>query len=415
VRKALHTETGELVAIKILDKQRMIERGITELVKNEITIWKQMSHPNIIRLQEVLASDAQIFIVLEFAAGGELFNRVVAEGKLSESDARDYFLKLLEVLEYMHGLGVAHRDLKPENLLLSAAGELKLADFGFAILMDQGTLTERSRAVGSPNYLAPELLNQSAASAEYSLECSDVYGSGCILYVMCAGHLPFNDEGDALYQKIMGGVYRIPKTFSPNLQSLIAHIIEPDWTRRYTIKQIRSHAWCREAEQESPLVTPMRISSNLNMSFSQLETVKVIPKKKPSIVETSADGVPFINCFEYLADIGIFDLSRMVAKSKHVDKIYYAFSSVLPAQELLAQLQKLLHEQKKLTLESQASKYRIRAKTGTLLFVVQIYQITPKMHLVDFKKMRGSALEMQRYYKTIKEGADAVGIVYRTQ
>jgi serine/threonine protein kinase len=112
VRKALDTATGELVAIKILDKQKMIERGIQNNVKSEIAVWQQMDHPNIVKLKQVLASEEQIFIVLEFAAGGELFDRVVAQGKLEEADARGYFCRLLHTLDYMHKLGVCHRDLK---------------------------------------------------------------------------------------------------------------------------------------------------------------------------------------------------------------------------------------------------------------------------------------------------------------
>ena len=112
VRKALDTVTGEVVAIKILDKQKMIDRGIQSNVKSEIAVWQQMDHPNIVKLKQVLASEQQIFIVLEFAAGGELFDRVVAQGKLDESSARGYFCRLLHTLDYMHKLGVCHRDLK---------------------------------------------------------------------------------------------------------------------------------------------------------------------------------------------------------------------------------------------------------------------------------------------------------------
>ncbi len=114
VRKALDTISGEMVAVKILDKERMVSLGIQGMVKSEIGIWKKLSHRYIVRLREVLASEQQIFIVLEYAGGGELFDRVVTHGKLEESEAREFFAQLLEALEYLHKLGVVHRDLKPE-------------------------------------------------------------------------------------------------------------------------------------------------------------------------------------------------------------------------------------------------------------------------------------------------------------
>jgi 5'-AMP-activated protein kinase catalytic alpha subunit len=170
----MHKSTGEIFAMKILDKERMVTLKIQHLVKNEIGIWRALEHPNIVKLNEVLASDAQIFIILEFAGGGELFDRIVAAGKLSEIDARNYFVQLLEALQYLHDKGVVHRDLKPENLLLSTAGQLKLADFGFAVLIDGLAKEEVCRQVGSPNYMAPELLTQAAADPEYNLELIDM-------------------------------------------------------------------------------------------------------------------------------------------------------------------------------------------------------------------------------------------------
>jgi serine/threonine protein kinase len=117
VRKALDTTSGELVAVKILDKERMVKLGIQALVKSEIGIWKELVHPHVVRLREVLASEKQIFIVLEYAGGGEVFDRVVAQGRLGEPEAREYFAQLLEALAYLHGKGVVHRDLKHVHLL----------------------------------------------------------------------------------------------------------------------------------------------------------------------------------------------------------------------------------------------------------------------------------------------------------
>ena len=264
------------------------------------------------------------------------------------------------------------------------------------------------RAVGSPNYLAPELLTGESGESDYSLESSDMWGLGCILFVMCAGHLPFPDEGEVLFQKIIAGQFKKPIHFSENLLSLISHLIEPDWHRRYSIQQTLSHPWCRDDGSElkrsvDPKIIRLSAKESKSLTFSSLETVKVVPRAKPLRAESKEGEAPFINCFEYLADIGIFDLSRMMDHSKHVDKIYYAFSSTLPIGELIEKLVKILSEEKKMKLQIQEAKHRIKAQLGGLRLVVSMYRITSNMHLVDFKKMRGSALDMAKVFQNVKK------------
>ncbi len=211
---------------------------------------------------------------------------------------------------------------------------MKLADFGFAVLLDGLTKEERCRQVGSPNYMAPELLTMAVADPDYDLELVDSYDAGCILFVMCAGYLPFPEEGEVLFNMIVSGTVVRPKHFSENLQNLLSHVMEKDWRRRYKVTQIRSHIWMRKesgsgvspATSPSPeLVTPelrperrgVTRGSEMSMTFSNFPVVKVVPKKRESsALAANAGGaaMPFINCFEFLANVGIFDLSRMVVK-----------------------------------------------------------------------------------------------------
>lgn len=178
-------------------------------VKTEIGIMQALRHPHIIGLKEVLRSTESIYMVVEYAEGGELFEWVAAQGKLEEAVARTYIAQLMDAIEYCHSLGIVHRDLKPENCLLSADGNLKLADFGFAAVEEGMTLEEKVKQVGSPNYMAPELIAGAVRDPEYSLRAADVYGIGCILYVMCAGGLPFHSpDTDVLFRNIVTGNWK---------------------------------------------------------------------------------------------------------------------------------------------------------------------------------------------------------------
>lgn len=132
------------------------------------------------------------------------------------------------------------------DCLLSADGALKLTDFGFACNLGSATLEEQVKRVGSPNYLSPELVTGAVRDADYSLTCADVYGIGCILYVMCAGALPFyHENNEVLYQLIAAGRWKMPPHFSSELQDLLNHLMEADWRRRYTLRQAKAHPFLR--------------------------------------------------------------------------------------------------------------------------------------------------------------------------
>ncbi|AQK57170.1 Putative CBL-interacting protein kinase family protein isoform 1 [Zea mays] len=132
VRFARDTVTGEAVAIKILDKEKVLRHKMVEQIKREISTMKLIKHPNVVRIYEVMGSKTKIYIVLEFATGGELFDTIVNHGRMREDEARRYFQQLINAVDYCHSRGVYHRDLKPENLLLDSYGNLKVSDFGLS-------------------------------------------------------------------------------------------------------------------------------------------------------------------------------------------------------------------------------------------------------------------------------------------
>jgi serine/threonine protein kinase len=148
VKFAVNTETGEKVAIKILDKEKIQKQNMGAQIKKEISIMKMVKHHNIVKLYEVLASRTKIFIVLELITGGELFDKIVAESRFDEKTARFYFRQLIKGVKYCHNQGVCHRDLKPENLLLDEHSDLKISDFGLSALYT-GSADDEGRATVS--------------------------------------------------------------------------------------------------------------------------------------------------------------------------------------------------------------------------------------------------------------------------
>ena len=156
------------VAIKIINKKKMNQQAL-EMVQREIRILKQLSHPNIIQLYEVLETDRVLFLIMEHASGGEALDFVVTHGKMSEDRARVFFQQIVSAIAYCHKNGIVHRDLKAENLLLDGDLNIKLIDFGLANFLSKRKFTT---PCGSPNYAAPEIiLKQEYKGPEVCIYC----------------------------------------------------------------------------------------------------------------------------------------------------------------------------------------------------------------------------------------------------
>ena len=216
-------------------------------IKKEISIMKIVRHKYVVGMKEVLASRTKIFIVLELVTGGELFDKIVSEGRFSEEMARFYFKQLVEGVEYCHGLGVCHRDLKPENLLLDEQGNLKISDFGLSALYvgdadgDGASRTELLHTTcGTPNYVAPEVL----ADRGYEGKKADVWSIGVILYVLLAGFLPFDESTIvALFSKIQAADFTYPSWFSTEVRGLLDSILVADPKERVSLTEVQSNPW----------------------------------------------------------------------------------------------------------------------------------------------------------------------------
>lgn len=245
VKLGTHVVTDEKVAIKILEKDRISDASDVERVAREIHVLKLLRHPNIIQMYEIIETPKQLYLIMEYASGGELFDYIVANTRLNEIEACKFYQQIIAGVEYLHKLRVVHRDLKPENLLLDSENNIKIVDFGLSNIFKPGELL--NTACGSPCYAAPEMI----ARKPYVPSCVDIWSSGVILFAMVAGYLPFEDSNTAqLYKKILGREFKSPKFLSKDATDLINKILDTEPATRYTADQIRAHPWSKQVNQE---------------------------------------------------------------------------------------------------------------------------------------------------------------------
>ncbi|KDR80154.1 hypothetical protein GALMADRAFT_277414 [Galerina marginata CBS 339.88] len=252
VKIAKHRRTGQLAAVKILpiaplvnsraslatqqaksDKQRL---GIDR----EITMMKLMNHPNIMRIYDVYEGDKELFLVLEYVEGGELFDFLVNRGRLPPKEALIYFRQILYGLNYAHTFSIIHRDLKPENILIASLSppQIKIADWGMAAFAPPTLQLETS--CGSPHYASPEIVN----GEKYQGNATDIWSCGVILYALLTGRLPFDDKNvRTLLSKVKSGKYEMPSWIDPLARDLLSKMLIVDVTQRITIPEILSHPW----------------------------------------------------------------------------------------------------------------------------------------------------------------------------
>ena len=239
VRLATHTLTGEKVAIKILDKEKIIkEKDITRL-KNEIKILKRLRHNNIVQLYGVINTKLSINLIMEYCQGEELLDFINRRQRLKEMEACIIFRQIISGIEYLGKNKVAHRDLKPENIVINTDNlNIKIVDFGLSNTYKNDELL-RSQC-GSLCFAAPEMIS----GKKYNGLSADIWSSGVILFSMVCGYLPFQDEETKiLYQKITKGKYQIPYYISQLAGDLIHKILNINPKKRYTIELIKKHKW----------------------------------------------------------------------------------------------------------------------------------------------------------------------------
>ncbi|KAI8900785.1 kinase-like domain-containing protein [Globomyces pollinis-pini] len=247
VRLGIHNETDEKVAIKVIEKCQIQSPKQVARLQREIRFLKLLHHPNIVKVIDVIETQEFIYIIMEFAIGGELFDYIVANKRVKEREARHFFRMVLSAIDYCHQNAIIHRDLKPENLLLDDKKNIKIIDFGFGNNFTINGLLDTF--CGSPFYAAPEMI----LGKKYEGPEVDMWSLGVILFALLCGHLPFDDDNmKELYKKIASGTYKCPGYVEPSARHLIDRLITVDPKKRATLKEVLQHEWVNEGYESPP-------------------------------------------------------------------------------------------------------------------------------------------------------------------
>uniref|UniRef100_A0A673J6Y2 MAP/microtubule affinity-regulating kinase 3 n=1 Tax=Sinocyclocheilus rhinocerous TaxID=307959 RepID=A0A673J6Y2_9TELE len=247
VKLAKHVLTGKEVAVKIIDKTQLNSSSLQKLFR-EVRIMKLLNHPNIVKLFEVIETDKTLYLVMEYASGGEVFDYLVAHGRMKEKEARAKFRQIVSAVQYCHQKCIVHRDLKAENLLLDADMNIKIADFGFSNEFTLGNKLDTF--CGSPPYAAPELFQ----GKKYDGPEVDVWSLGVILYTLVSGSLPFDGQNlKELRERVLRGKYRIPFYMSTDCENLLKKFLILNPTKRGSLDQIMKDRWMNAGHEDDEL------------------------------------------------------------------------------------------------------------------------------------------------------------------
>ncbi|XP_050224448.1 CBL-interacting serine/threonine-protein kinase 12-like [Mercurialis annua] len=409
VYHARNVKTNESVAIKVIDKEKILKGGLIAHIKREISILRRVRHPNIVQLFEVMATKAKIYFVMEYVRGGELFNKV-AKGRLKEEVARKYFQQLVSAVSFCHARGVFHRDLKPENLLLDENGDLKVSDFGLSAVSDQIRQDGLFHTFcGTPAYVAPEVL----ARKGYDAAKVDIWSCGVILFVLMAGYLPFHDQNImVMYKKIYKGDFRCPRWFSHELVRLLTKLLDINPETRIAIPDVMENKWFKKGfkhikfyieddkffsfddiengggQQLDKDDTGSCSDQSLSESDSEWETRRR--------VNTSLPRPASLNAFDIISFSPGFDLSGLFEEGGDGAR----FVSGAPVSKIISKLEEIAKvvsfavRKKDCRVSLEGSREGVK---GPLTIAAEIFELTPKLVVVEVKKKGGDRGEYEEF------------------
>ncbi|PIA42158.1 hypothetical protein AQUCO_02100191v1 [Aquilegia coerulea] len=411
VYQATNAKTGESVAIKVFDKENILKGGLIAHIKREISILRRVRHPNIVQLFEVMATKSKIYFVMEYVKGGELFKKV-SKGRLKEEVARKYFQQLISAVGFCHARGVFHRDLKPENLLLDENGDLKVSDFGLSCVSDQIRQDGLFHTFcGTPAYVSPEVL----ARKGYDAAKVDIWSCGVILFVLMAGYLPFHDQNIiTMYKKIYKGEFRSPSWFSPQLNRLLARLLDTNPATRITIPEIMENRWFKKGFKSIKFyVEDDRVctigddelddadtASETSVSESESESEcqkRVIPRGLPRPASLNAfDIISFSNLSGLFEEGG--EESRFISGAP--------VSKIVTKLEEIAKVVSFSVRKKDCKMSLEGMKEGVK---GPLSIAAEIFELTPTLRVVEVKKKGGDRGEYEDFCRNeLKPGLENI-------
>ncbi|KYB28375.1 MAP/microtubule affinity-regulating kinase 3-like Protein [Tribolium castaneum] len=284
VKLAKHVPTGKEVAIKIIDKTQLNPSSLQKLFR-EVRIMKMLDHPNIVKLFQVIETDKTLYLVMEYASGGEVFDYLVLHGRMKEKEARSKFRQIVSAVQYCHQKRIIHRDLKAENLLLDSEMNIKIADFGFSNEFTPGNKLDTF--CGSPPYAAPELFQ----GKKYDGPEVDVWSLGVILYTLVSGSLPFDGSTlRELRERVLRGKYRIPFYMSTDCENLLKKFLVLNPAKRANLETIMKDKWMNQGyendelkpyvEPEADMNDPKRIEALVCLGFNRYDVENSLDSQK---------------------------------------------------------------------------------------------------------------------------------------
>ncbi|PHT49345.1 hypothetical protein CQW23_09092 [Capsicum baccatum] len=395
---ARNLKTSQNVAVKVIDKEKVMKVGLIDQIKREISVMRLIRHPNVVELYEVMASKTKIYFAMEYVKGGELFN-MVAKGRLRESAASKYFQQLIAAVDFCHSRGVYHRDLKPENILLDENGNLKVSDFGLSALYE----TKRQDGLlhttcGTPAYVAPEIINKRG----YDGEKADIWSCGVILFVLLAGYLPFHDANlMGMYKKISKGEFKCPEHFPSEVKKLLSRILDPNPFSRITLAKLMNNNWFKKGfkQIDKPPILDQEEDKSPRSIFdivddSDAESSSGHKEQTPSTMKPTC-----LNAFDIISLSPAFDLSNLFDKDKSCRSdarftTQNSASTIVSRLEEVASMGSFKVKKKDGTVKMQGSK---QGRKGQLEIDAEIFEITPAFHVVEVKKKSGDTVEYMKF------------------
>lgn len=284
VMKGVHSETGEMAAVKFVPKNSFRQFSDLQRVFQEIQALRNLRHPNVIRILDVADHPDSVCFIMEFAAGGELRGYVERNKALSEEESRHFFKQIVRAVHYVHSKKIIHRDLKLENILLDGQNRCKIVDFGLSdyVSSKERTVTD----AGTEAYLAPEVYNGNSGDSDpYKI---DVWSLGVILYALAHGRLPFSRPDWETCAKLDAEGPSFAEDLSSGYTRLVVAMLTPCPERRSSVDEITIDPWVTKHRFATCEVTP---TSSLNEGLGPgVDVSTLLDEKAESEASASSEG-----------------------------------------------------------------------------------------------------------------------------